>query len=135
MTQIWATTVRNYILDENHNPIPCDDMREVGEFYGDHNKRRVAYTDVTNHVNVSTVFLVLDHNFGSGPPMLFETMIFGLEDYIAIWVSPGDPNKKSARKSRDLSDSRDTWRYSTWEEAEKGHFEVVEEVRRRLGME
>ena len=28
-------------------------------------------------VEVSTVFLGLDHNFGDGPPVLFETMTFG----------------------------------------------------------
>lgn len=28
-------------------------------------------------VRVSTVFLGLDHQFGDGPPILFETMIFG----------------------------------------------------------
>jgi hypothetical protein len=30
-------------------------------------------------VEVSTVFLGLDHAWGKGPPMLFETMIFGGE--------------------------------------------------------
>lgn len=28
-------------------------------------------------VRVSTVFLGLDHSFGAGPPVLWETMIFG----------------------------------------------------------
>lgn len=28
-------------------------------------------------VRVSTVFLGLDHSFGGGPPILWETMIFG----------------------------------------------------------
>lgn len=28
-------------------------------------------------VEVSTVFLGLDHSFGGGPPLIFETMIFG----------------------------------------------------------
>jgi hypothetical protein len=31
-----------------------------------------------NDVEVSTVFLGLDHNFsGAGPPVLYETMVFG----------------------------------------------------------
>lgn len=35
---------------------------------------------VTNTVRVSTVFLGLDHNWsGNGPPIVFETMIFGGE--------------------------------------------------------
>jgi hypothetical protein len=37
--------------------------------------RRVAFTEVPGGV-VSTVFLGLDHNFGDGPPLLFETMSF-----------------------------------------------------------
>ncbi len=37
--------------------------------------RRVAH-DSRGGVTVSTVFLGLDHSFGSGPPMLFETMVF-----------------------------------------------------------
>lgn len=37
---------------------------------------RVAATQV-NGVRISTVFLGLDHSFGGGPPVLFETMIFG----------------------------------------------------------
>ena len=38
--------------------------------------RRVDFTDY-NTVTVSTVFLGVDHSFGDGSPMLFETMIFG----------------------------------------------------------
>ncbi len=47
--------------------------------------------------NVSTVFLGLDHAFGGGPPMLFETMIFG-----------GDHDEYCER-------------YATVEEARAGH--------------
>ena len=38
--------------------------------------RRVAET-IINDVRVSTVFLGINHNFGGGKPLLFETMIFG----------------------------------------------------------
>lgn len=40
--------------------------------------RRVAETR-DGGVRVSTVFLGLDHRFGKGPPLLFETTIFGGE--------------------------------------------------------
>lgn len=53
---------------------------------------------------VSTVFLGLDHQYGDGPPLLFETMVFG---------GPLDHEMN---------------RYSTWNEAEKGHQEMVERV-------
>lgn len=64
---------------------------------------RVGYVELENDVNVSTVFLRLDHNFfGEGPPILFETMIFGgpLDGY--------------------------QLRYATWEEAEEGHEKAIE---------
>lgn len=38
--------------------------------------RRVA-EDIIKGVRISTVFLGLDHGFGSDEPILFETMIFG----------------------------------------------------------
>jgi hypothetical protein len=42
--------------------------------------RTVAKTTVREGVDVSTVFLGLDHRFfGDGPPILWETMIFGGE--------------------------------------------------------
>lgn len=28
-------------------------------------------------VRISTIFLVLDHGYGDGPPLVFETMVFG----------------------------------------------------------
>ena len=59
--------------------------------------RHVAKTELPGDVKVSTVFLGLDHAFGDGPPILFETMIFG---------GPKDQYQE---------------RYLTWEEAEEGH--------------
>jgi transcriptional regulator with XRE-family HTH domain len=55
-------------------------------------------------VRVSTVFLGLDHSFGHGPPLLFETMAF--------------VGHEAAGQER----------YSTWEEAEAGHARWVAEV-------
>ena len=51
---------------------------------------------------VSTVFLGLDHSFVSGPPVLFETMIFGGQY------------------------DQEMWRYHTKAEAEIGHKAVVQ---------
>ena len=66
-------------------------------------KRRVKET-LFGDIRVSTVFLGLDHAYGSGPPMLFETMIFG-----------GEHDEYQER-------------YSIYEEAEKGHEKVVNMV-------
>jgi hypothetical protein len=43
--------------------------------------RHVDQTKLPGGIRVSTVFLGIDHNFfDEGPPLLFETMIFGIDD-------------------------------------------------------
>lgn len=64
-----------YILD-GHEPKPVNDVIEWAE-KGFGPNRQVGDTDVGD-VRVSTVFLGLDHDtLGKGPPILFETMVFG----------------------------------------------------------
>lgn len=93
----------NYILD-GHRPVRCDDLMLWGAWFQEHD-RRVASTRI-HGVWVSTVFLGLDHNFGRGPPVLFETMVFG-----------GEMDQEMRR-------------YRTWDEAERGHREMCALVRR-----
>jgi hypothetical protein len=59
--------------------------------------RRTIELNHVGEATVSTVFLGLDHNWEGGPPLLFETMIFG---------GP-------------LAESQ--WRYASWDEAVAGH--------------
>jgi hypothetical protein len=98
-----------YILI-GHEPLEIDDLnvdtlRAAMEQFNDIAVRRVG-RDEFGDVCVSTVFLSFDHNyFDEGPPLLFETMVFGGE----------------------YAESRE-W-YATWEEAEQGHREWVERVR------
>jgi len=89
----------NYLLDENNKPVPTDLMTWAAKGW-----KRVAedYIDNKDRIHVSTVFLGLDHSFGEGPPLLFETMIFG---------GPEDGYQD---------------RYSTWDEAIEGHKKAVE---------
>ena len=90
----------HYILDENQNIILVD-LVTWAKWYEDAD-RRVAHTKVPElNANVSTVFLGLNHQWGDGPPLLFETMIFG----------------------SDLDGYQE--RYSTWDEAVKGHDQAV----------
>jgi hypothetical protein len=43
----------------------------------EHDPHRVAFTDAGSW-SVSTIFLASDHNYSRvGPPLLFETMVFG----------------------------------------------------------
>lgn len=91
-----------YILD-GHTPKRCDDLRAYMK-WRQANSRRVAQDDI-NGVTVSTVFLGIDHGFGDGPPILFETMVFG-----------GALDQEQER-------------YSTWAEAEAGHAVMVARVK------
>jgi hypothetical protein len=67
---------------------------------------RVALTEINDKCYVSTVFIGLDHTWRHGDPLLFETMTFG---------GPLDQDQE---------------RYSTWEQAERGHAEVVTQARK-----
>jgi hypothetical protein len=53
-----------------------------------HEDRRVAATVVDEHVNVSTVFLGLDHGFGRGAPLIYETMTFVDGEGADCWRTP-----------------------------------------------
>lgn len=62
-----------YIL-VNGKPQQTDDINLWGlEF----EKNRIVRFDEIDGVSISTVFLGIDHSFGGGTPLLFETMVFG----------------------------------------------------------
>jgi len=63
----------------------------------------VKQETLKNKLWVSTVFLGINHNFGNGKPLWFETMVFPKNGYGEL----------------------DMDRYTTWEEAEKGHKKMV----------
>jgi hypothetical protein len=65
--------------------------------------------DELDGVRVSTVWLGLDHSFGLGPPLIYETMVFG---------------------ALDLEGER----YATEQEARAGHARWVELVRLELAV-
>lgn len=80
--------------------IPCSLWEWA--YYFENNKRHVADTYIRG-IRISTIFLGLDHNFSdAGPPLLFETMVFMPDGY-------------------DIGQ----WRYSTYEEAEEAHKQIV----------
>lgn len=69
-----------WILDEAGEPIPVDDV-EVWAWWFQTAPRHVAQDQDEGAgpevVRVSTVFLGLDHQWGDGPPVLWESMVFG----------------------------------------------------------
>lgn len=89
-----------YILDNEGNPVAVDFNKWVMWYEKAQGKRHVG-RDKIGDVEVSTVFLSINHNWGDGPPLLYETMIFGGEL------------------------DGEQWRYATKEEAEKGHAAAV----------
>lgn len=64
-------------LDENNNVIPTDDAMRWGRWFEVNRERRTVKREKVGDSEVSTVFMGLDHSFGEGPPLWFETMIFG----------------------------------------------------------
>lgn len=81
--------------------------------------RTVART-LIGKFEVSTVFLALNHSFGGGRPMLFETMVFKYPR----------PKFKMTMNAKDHEHKYDdiVERYSTWEGAEKGHRKIVIQI-------
>jgi hypothetical protein len=63
-----------YRLTEDKKVVPVEMLEWARAFEKD---RLIKKTELDNGVLVSTVFLGLDHQYGNGPPLVFETMIFG----------------------------------------------------------
>lgn len=93
-----------YYILKDKKPVPVDDSLIWAEQFK-RNNRTVKIDRFENaDILISTVFLGINHSFNDGKPILFETMVFGGKyDYYQK-------------------------RYSTWEQAEKGHSKVLEMV-------
>ena len=85
---------------------PENNLRKWAKWFEDSGEERVVAKTHFANCMVSTVFLGLDHNFGEGPPKIFETLVFNGE-------FDGEMD-----------------RYSTWEQAEAGH----ETMGKRVGI-
>jgi hypothetical protein len=66
--------MEHYILGADGEPVVEPNVIAWAIWY-ETADRRIAETRIGG-VRVSTVFLGLDHRFGDGPPILWETMIF-----------------------------------------------------------
>jgi len=99
------------IYDRDGNQISWKQWARLAEsdYY-----RRVGYTEIGPYV-VSTVWLGLDHSFGHGPPIIFETAVFSKAEW-------------DADRSEDVVDpvllDLDARRYATLAEAARGHDEM-----------
>ena len=95
--------MKNYIL-KGKKVVVETDLLKLGKAF--ETTDRHVDNDKIGKVSISTVFLGIDHNFGVGKPLLFETMIFG--------------GKHDQYQER----------YTTWEEAEKGHKKALKLVKK-----
>lgn len=64
-----------YILDKNKRPVSEHDAVKWVQWMS--LPERIVSKTTHGDVSVSTVFLGLDHAYGGGVPILWETMIFG----------------------------------------------------------
>ncbi len=94
-------TQYKYILNKDHTITQTEDILVWAKWFEKMENRRIAETEM-GQITVSTVFLGIDHRFSNkGKPILFESMVFK------------------------NSESIDEERYCTYEEAERGHENLV----------
>jgi hypothetical protein len=98
-----------YRLDGSPYPDGLEGLFQWARDLEDHRGRIVRQEITWNGLFVSTVWIGLDHRFGDGPPLIFETMVF---DRI------GDRG----------ADGLEMNRYSTLAEAECGHYLIRDRV-------
>ena len=91
-----------YIL-VGHDAVPERSLMKWAKWF--EKAERIVAKSNCGGVFVSTVFLGINHQFGEGLPLLFETMVFG-ENMME--------------------------RYSTWDEAVNGHERMCQKVRKQL---
>ena len=92
----------DYWILRGREIVPAE-LMEWAKFY--ETRERFMFNESVGDAKVSTVFLGLDHGYGDGAPVLFESMIFGGLH----------------------ADSQ--WRYCTYGEAEAGHKRIVQCLR------
>lgn len=68
-----------YILDDDNRPVRAPNFMDGARWMEANQHRKIVKQETIGAANVSTVFLGIDHNWGDGAPVLFETMVFGGE--------------------------------------------------------
>ena len=90
-----------YNLDKNGKPVPAKSLEQWARQYEEGAGKRIVRQDYVGKTLVSTVFLAIDHSFGSGPPVLWETMVFpagiDMEDCCKRYTSKADAVAGHAR--------------------------------------
>ncbi len=117
-------TTDKYILNEAGQAVPEPDLLTWARWF-ETSDRQLAEDEIGD-IRVSTVFLGLDHSFGDGPPLLWESMAFGAPELRKIFG-----RKRPIREDMGVQfESLDQRRYATREDALRGHAEMVSQVHR-----
>lgn len=97
-----------YMYDEDNIPFKANIVTAAKWLTDD---KKIIRRDTINGHLISTVFLGLDHSWGEGPPLLWETMIFA----------------EGFKGNNEFEDYQE--RYSSYDEALIGHYEAMEKVK------
>lgn len=91
---------RFFIL-KNKSPVYEPDLIKWSKWFEENSDKRILKRETVNGCIVSTIFLGINYQLFTGPPLLFETLIInGIYD-------------------------GEIHRYTTWDQAMKGHHEMV----------
>lgn len=85
-------------------------MMEWAKLFEDFDYKVIKQEKLPSGGKVSTVWLGLDHQYGEGKPLIFETMVFSKKK-----------KQKIFGKDYMMGEELDVDRYSTLEEALAGH--------------
>jgi uncharacterized protein (DUF1684 family) len=97
------------------------------ERLADESYKRIAETTLFDGTWISTVWLGLDHGFGDGPPLIFETMVFPkLGPPVTITELIADP------RAGDHWIEQEGHRYPTEAAALAGHDQIVAKITEAL---
>ena len=101
--------ITKYILNAQGEPVAELNLLKWAEWFEHSDQQRIVCQETISGIEVSTVFLALNHNFGNPmTPILWETKTFGAVKEI----------------TKRCSGNR--------EQAEAMHFEVVQEVQKSI---
>jgi hypothetical protein len=112
----------HYMLNPDHSLRPAELLEWARWHEHSYEERSVGLT-IVGPYRVSTMFLGLDHQFGDGPPMIFETCVFDSSASIEDSFCPG----------RFIEHSEVQDRCSTWDQAVEMHAQVVARLEAETG--
>ena len=133
-----------WILSDEHPPeeIEVDRLVWAEWFENSWPERQVAVTEIKGGPRISTVFLGLNHQFGDGPPLLYESMAFGKSEWhpgmsdgevLEYQRKIGSEPPRLMREGRWVDPDEDCERCSTWNEAVQQHEAMVEKWAKIVG--